>query len=66
MQLVEKADLKELGTSGAMKNPLVIRAIEGKLPVFMKDWLIFMVEPSNNVKLEHHFDALLKNQEEEG
>lgn len=70
IQSVEKAlaDLTELGNSGAIKNPLVIKSIESKLPDFIKrDWLMFMVEPRNNVTPDNHFDMLLKflkNQEE--
>lgn len=63
MQSVEKAlaDLTELGNSGALKNPLVIRSIEGKLPDFIKrHWLMFMIEPRNNVTSDNHFDMLLK------
>ncbi|CAJ1048211.1 uncharacterized protein LOC111583003%2C partial [Xyrichtys novacula] len=70
IQSVEKAltDLTELGNSGAIKNPLVIKSIESKLPEFIKrDWVMFMVEPKNNVKSDNHFDMLLtflKNQED--
>ena len=70
IQCVEKAlaDLTELGNSGAIKNPLVIKSIESKLPDFIqRDWVIFMVEPNNNVKPDNHFDMLLtflKNQED--
>lgn len=39
IQSVEKADLTELRNSGAIKNPLVIKSIESKLPDFIKrDW----------------------------
>lgn len=62
------ADLTELGNSGAIKNPLVIKSIESKLRDFVKrDWLVFMVNPDNGVTSENHFDKLLKfleNQEE--
>ena len=70
IQSVEKAlaDLTELGNSGAIKNPLVIKSIESKLPDYVKrDWLMFMVDPKNNVTSGNHFDMLLKflqNQEE--
>ncbi|XP_054861306.1 uncharacterized protein LOC129347620 [Amphiprion ocellaris] len=63
IQSVEKAlaDLTELGNSGAIKNPLVVKSIESKLPDFIKrDWLMFMVEPRNNVTSDNHFDMLLK------
>ena len=49
---IEKAliDLTELGNTGAIKNPLVIRSIESKLPDNMKrDGLVFMVNPRNGV-----------------
>lgn len=55
IQSVEKAlaDLTELGNSGAIKNPLVIKSIESKLPELIKrDWVMFMVDPKNNVKAE--------------
>ncbi len=70
IQTVEKAlaDLTELGEMSAIKNPLVTKSIESKLPdTVKKDWLVFMVNPSNNVTPENHFDSLLKflkNQEE--
>ncbi|XP_047198148.1 uncharacterized protein LOC118119242 [Hippoglossus stenolepis] len=70
IQSVEKtlADLTELGNSGAIKNPLVIKSIESKLPDFIKrDWIKFMVNPANDVTSDNHFDMLLKflkNQEE--
>ncbi|XP_049321149.1 uncharacterized protein LOC111193301 [Astyanax mexicanus] len=63
IRTVEKAlvDLTELEDTGAIKNPLVIKSIESKLPDSVKkDWLIFMVNPSNGVKPDNHFDNLLK------
>lgn len=63
IQSVEKAlaDLTELGNSGAINNPLVIRSIESKLPDFIKrDWVMFMVEPRNDVTSDNHFVMLLK------
>ncbi len=62
IQAVEKAlnDLTELESTGAIKNPLVIRSIESKLPDNMKrDWLTFMVNPRNGVTPDNHFDILL-------
>lgn len=62
IQAVEKAlnDLTELESTGAIKNPLVIRSIESKLPDNIKrDWLTFMVNPRNGVTLDNHFDILL-------
>ncbi len=70
IRAVEKAlnDLTELESTGAIKNPLVIRSIESKLPDNMKrDWLTFMVNPRNEVTPDNHFDSLLtflKTQEE--
>lgn len=62
IQAVEKAlnDLIKLESTGAIKNPLVIRSIESKLPDNMKrDWLTFMVNPTNGVTPDNHFDSLL-------
>lgn len=70
IQTVEKAlaDLTELGDTGAIKNPLATKSIESKLPdAVKKDWLVFMVNPGNNVTRDNHFDSLLnflKTQEE--
>ncbi len=63
IQTVEKAlaDLTKLGNTGAIKNPLVIKSIESKLPdAVKKDWLVFMDNPSNGVTPDNHFDSLLK------
>ncbi|KAL0197335.1 hypothetical protein M9458_005875, partial [Cirrhinus mrigala] len=63
LQSMEKAldDLTELGNTGAINNPLVIKSIESKLPDNMKrDWLIFMVNPANGITPDNHFDDLLK------
>nr|XP_054591718.1 uncharacterized protein LOC129156104 [Nothobranchius furzeri] len=63
IQMVEKAlaDLTELGDVGAIKNPLVTKSIECKLPeAVKKDWLVFMVNAHNNVTPDNHFDNLLK------
>lgn len=63
VQAVEKAvnDLTEIDITGDIKNPLVIRSIESKLPDDMKiDWLTFMLNPTNNVTPDSHFDSLLK------
>lgn len=63
IQTVEKAmaDLTELGDTGAIKNPLITKSIESKLPdPVKKDWLVFMVNPCHNVRPDNHFDSLLK------
>ncbi len=53
--------MTDLGNTGAIKNPLVIKSIESKLPEFVKrDWLNFMTDPNNGVIPENHFDLLLK------
>ena len=70
IQTIEKAlaDLTDLGSTGAIKNPLVVNSLESKLPEWVKkDWLMFMVDPSNSVTQDNHFDmllAFLKKQEE--
>lgn len=53
IQSVEKAlaDLTELGNSGAIKNPLVVKSI---------DWLTVLVQPRNSVTSDNQFDMLLK------
>jgi len=63
IQAVEKAltDLTDLGNIEAIKNPLVIKAIESKLPECeLRSWLTFKAAPVNEVTPEGHFDALLK------
>lgn len=63
IQCIEKPldDLTELGNTGAINNPLVIKSIESKLPDNMnRDWLVFMVNPANGVTPDNHFDNLLK------
>lgn len=63
IQTVEKAlaDLTDLGNIGAIKNPLVTKSIESKLPEFVKrEWLVYMTDPANGITPENHFDALLK------
>ncbi|XP_077467834.1 uncharacterized protein LOC144083693 [Stigmatopora argus] len=70
IQAIEKAltDLIELDYAGAIKNLLVIRSIERKLPETIKmSWLAFMTNRANGVTPDNHFDNLLrylKDQEE--
>lgn len=62
LKAVEKAlnDLIDLESTGAIKNPLVTRSIESKLPDNLKrDWLTFMVNPSNGITPDNRFDSLL-------
>lgn len=50
IQTVEKAlsDLSDLDEVGAIKNPLVIKSIESKLPdVLKKEWLLHAAEKGN-------------------
>lgn len=55
------ADITELGSTGTIKNLLVIKSIESKLPdTVKKDWLGLMVNLSNGVTSDNHFDSLLK------
>ncbi|XP_077457237.1 uncharacterized protein LOC144074602 [Stigmatopora argus] len=63
IQAIEKAlnDLIELDYTEAIKNMLVIRSIESKLPgAIMRDWLVFMTNPANGVTPGNHFDNLLR------
>ncbi|XP_077470984.1 uncharacterized protein LOC144085517 [Stigmatopora argus] len=70
IQAIEKAlnDLIELDHAGAIKNLLVIRSIERKLPERIKmNWLAFMTNRANGVTPDNHIDSLLrylKDQEE--
>ncbi|XP_061917836.1 uncharacterized protein LOC133659119 [Entelurus aequoreus] len=69
IQTVEKAlyDLNELDNADALKNPLVIRSIESKLPeTLKKDWLTYAADRGNTVNPQNRFDKLitfLKSQE---
>lgn len=59
IQAVEKArcNLTVLESIEAIKNPLVIRSIESKLPDDMKkDWIRFKRDTSNHVTPENYFD----------
>lgn len=63
VQTVEKAlvDLTDLGDMGVIKNPLVVKSIESKLPEFMKrDWFALVTAPGGEVTSENHFDKLLE------
>lgn len=45
--MVQKAlqDLSDLGDTGAIKNPLVTKLIESKLPeILKKEWLVHMAD----------------------
>ncbi|KAM9744612.1 uncharacterized protein ACNS7B_011761 [Menidia menidia] len=53
IQAVEKAlkDLSDLGNTGAIKNPLVTKSIETKLPeVLKKEWLVYAADKRNAIK----------------
>jgi len=63
VQTVEKAlvDLTDLGDTEVIKNPLVIKSIESKLPEFMKrDWLALVTAPDSEVTSVNYFDKLLE------
>ncbi|XP_070403557.1 uncharacterized protein [Nothobranchius furzeri] len=60
IQTVEKAlqDLNDLGNTGAIRNPLVTKSIESKLPeVLKKEWLVYAAD--NSVVPDKRFDSLL-------
>ncbi|XP_035812328.1 uncharacterized protein LOC118471497 [Amphiprion ocellaris] len=62
IQAVEKAlqDLSDLGETGAIKNPLVTKSIESKLPEHLKkEWLVYAADRRNAVTPEKRFDSLL-------
>lgn len=62
IQAVEKAlqDLSDLGYTGAIKNPLVTKSIEGKLPeTLTKEWLFHVADRRNALAPENRFDSLL-------
>lgn len=62
IQSVEKAlqDLSDLGDTGAIKNPLVIKSIESKLPESLKkEWLVYVADRRNAVASHNRFDSLL-------
>ena len=62
IQTVEKAlhDLNDLGNTGAIKNPLVTKSIESKLPENLKkEWLVYAADVRNAVAPDDRFDSLL-------
>lgn len=62
IQAVEKAlrDLSDLGETGAIKNPLMTKSIESKLPESLKkEWLVHVADPNNGVTPNKRFDHLL-------
>lgn len=62
IQTVEKAlnDLRDLGNTGALKNPLMTKSIESKLPdVLKREWLIYAADSLNCITLDNRFDSLL-------
>ncbi|KAL1247062.1 hypothetical protein QQF64_022438 [Cirrhinus molitorella] len=59
---VERAvlDLTDLGCEDAVRNQLVIRSLESKLPDVMKrEWLMCVRNPVNDVQPGNRFDRLL-------
>ncbi|XP_034071084.1 uncharacterized protein LOC117545423 [Gymnodraco acuticeps] len=62
IQTVEKAlqDLSDLGDTGAIKNPLVTKSIESKLPdTLKKEWLVYATERKRSGPTQNRFDCLL-------
>lgn len=62
IQAVGKAlyDFNELNDADAIKNPLVIKSIESKLPESLKkDWLTHAADLNNAVNHQNRFDKLL-------
>lgn len=63
IQVIEKAlqDLRELENVGALKNPLVTKSLESKLPESLKkEWLVYFSEREGVELPEDRFDELLK------
>ncbi|XP_062416584.1 uncharacterized protein LOC119218794 [Pungitius pungitius] len=63
IQVVEKAlyDLNGLGDTGALKNPLVTKSLESKLPDSLKkEWLVHVSEEEETESTGNRFDMLLK------
>lgn len=61
IQAVERAllDLIDLGCEDAIKNQLVIRSLESKLPDSMKErWLLYRCDVASNVNPRNRFDKL--------
>lgn len=62
IQTLEKAlsDLNELGNVDAIKNPLVTKSIESKLPeTLKKDWLTYNATEKDNTSHQNYFDKLM-------
>lgn len=63
IQTIEKApkNLTKLGSIEVIKNPLMVRSIESKLPDDLKrSWLMFVIKLSKEVTPENCFDSFLK------
>ena len=61
IQAVERAllDLIDLGCEDAIKNQLVIRSLESKLPDSMKErWLVYRCDAASNVNPRNRFNKL--------
>ena len=62
IQKVERAldDLTDIQCPGAINNPLVVRALEKKLPHDLQTrWLVFQCDPANRITALNRFDGLL-------
>ena len=63
IQTVEKAlyDLGEQDNADAIKNPIVTKSIEGKLPETLKKvWLTYAADEGNAVNCHNRFNKLIK------
>ncbi len=68
IQSVEKAlvDLNELGKTGSIKNPLVTKTIESKLPDGLKkEWLLHVAGKGDEAEEDKRFDYLKFHQGQE-
>lgn len=62
IQALEKSlsDLNELGNADAIKNPLVTKSIESKLPeTLKKDWLTHNAAEKDTTSHQNYFDKLM-------
>lgn len=62
IRVIEKAlhDLEDLGDAAAMKNPLVTKSLESKLPEGLKkDWLVYAAAGKKETEPKDRFEKLL-------
>lgn len=52
--------MSDLGNTGAIKNPLMTKSIEGKLPESLKkEWLVHVSDQQSSITPDNRFDNLL-------